>query len=509
MVRLLFLVHRYLGIAVGLVVTLWCLSGFVMMYVQYPELTRADRVAWLEPLDLRECCRLPNHFGNIAVDRFAVEMLAGRPVLRVFAGPRQYVMDMAGGQIVGGLDETAARSVATSAARTFGLAGQPVLRGRIERDQWTVAGSYHPHRPLYHFAMDDAPGTEFYVSSTAGEIVQTTTTHVRFWNWLGAVVHWLYPTMLRQHTAVWLQVVIWLTIVSLFLTVIGAYVGIRQFRFRLHGRRSPYRGWGLWHHYAGLVFGLFTLTWLVSGLFSVNPWGALEGRSFANEAERLGGLRLGFADVREAVGSLGGSVVPRGTVRLEGFATGGELSHLATDAQGQRRRVDPAAFRAAPLPESYFERAPATLRPDAAVRDAGWIGTGDAYYYTHHETRSFPVYRIRYEDGERLYLDRVSGHLVYAVDRERRWLRWVFHALHRGDLHAVVRARPLWDLMMWLLLLGVTAGTVTGTWMGARRIVRWSANRARHPFNATPEIDADRSVASVATPQEDARTPYG
>ena len=93
--------------------------------------------------------------------------------------------------------------------------------------------------------------------------------------------------MLRQHTAVWLQVVIWLTIVSLFLTVIGAYVGIRQFRFRWRQRRSPYRGWGLWHHYAGLVFGLFTLTWLVSGLFSVNPWGALEGRSFANEAERL------------------------------------------------------------------------------------------------------------------------------------------------------------------------------------------------------------------------------
>ena len=49
--------------------------------------------------------------------------------------------------------------------------------------------------------------------------------------------------------------------------------------------------------------------------------------------------------------------------------------------------------------------------------------------------------------------------------------------------------------MMWLLLLGVTTGTVTGTWMGARRIVRWCANRARHPFNATPENDVDHSVA--------------
>ena len=77
---------------------------------------------------------------------------------------------------------------------------------------------------------------------------------------------------------------------------------------------------------------------------------------------------------------------------------------------------------------------------------------------THHEARSFPVYRIRYEDGERMYVDRVSGELAFAVDRERRWWRWVFHALHRGDFSAVVRARPVWDLMMWLLLLGVTAG---------------------------------------------------
>ena len=32
MFRLLLLVHRYLGIAIGVIVALWCLSGFVMMY---------------------------------------------------------------------------------------------------------------------------------------------------------------------------------------------------------------------------------------------------------------------------------------------------------------------------------------------------------------------------------------------------------------------------------------------------------------------------------------------
>ena len=116
-----------------------------------------------------------------------------------------------------------------------------------------------------------------------------TTFRQRFLNWMGAVIHWLYPTALRQHTDVWLQVVIWLTIVSLFLTIIGVYIGLRQFGTRHNSRPSPYRGWALWHHYAGLVFGLFTLTWLTSGLFSVNPFGALEGREFHDEHQRLKG----------------------------------------------------------------------------------------------------------------------------------------------------------------------------------------------------------------------------
>ena len=508
MFRILFLAHRYVGIAVGLIVTLWCLSGFVMMYVQYPELTRADRVAGLAPLDLRSCCRTPDHFGDVAGDRFAVEMLDGRPVLRVLSGRRQQVLDLAEGAVLGDVGASAARAIASDAARNFGLDGQPAPRGLIERDQWTVYASYHPHRPLHHFAMEDAAGTEFYVSSTTGEVVQMTTRDVRFWNWIGAVVHWLYPTLLRQHTALWLQVVIWLTIVSLFLTVIGVYIGIRQYRFRRASAargRSPYRGWGLWHHYAGLVFGLFTLTWLVSGLFSVNPWGALEGRSFADEARRLGGMELDYDSIREYVRSLDGEAVPAGTVRLEGSAVGGALSIVATDADGNRRRLGPAG-RATPLAERYLADAATRLRPDAAVHDAGWITTGDAYYYTHHEARHFPAYRIRYADGERFYLDSVSGELAFAVDRERRVLRWVFHALHRGDFAALVRGRPVWDLMMWPLLLGVTAAALTGTWMGARRVVRW----VRRPRWRTANLpSASRSQVAMTAVRDEPPTEQG
>ena len=140
MFRLLLLTHRYLGIAVGWVISLWCLSGFVMMYVPYPELTPEECLAGLEPLDLFGCCQLPEHFAGHAVEGFTIEMATGRPVLRLFNG-RQQVIDLASGEVLGTFDGRQARAIAHSAARAFGAAGAPELRGLVERDQWTVAGS--------------------------------------------------------------------------------------------------------------------------------------------------------------------------------------------------------------------------------------------------------------------------------------------------------------------------------------------------------------------------------
>ena len=472
MIRLLFLAHRYLGIALGAVVSLWCLSGFVMMYEQYPELDDTERLAGLDPLDFSACCRLPADFSAADLDGFRLEMMAGTPVLRLMDGRRQHVIDLADGRHVREFRPADARSIAVKAALGYGLQGTPRLIDVLERDQWTVYASYHPHRPLFHFAMDDASGTELYVSSTTGEVVQMTTFRQRFLNWMGAVVHWLYPTVLRQHTAVWVQVVIWLTIVSLFLTVIGVYIGLRQFKARHNGRRSPYRGSALWHHYAGLVFGLFTLTWLTSGLFSMNPFGALEGRGFQVEDQRLRGGQVTFEHARAFLSAIAERGVAESTVRVDASMVGEELYALALDKKGQRVRLDAATLRPEALSEAFFAQAPGILRPDVAVMDAGWLTEDDAYYFSHHDQRRFPVFRIRYEDGERFYLDGVTGEVSHAADRERQWLRWIFHALHRGDFSALSRSRPVWDLMMWSLMLGVTVCALTGTWIGFQRVAR-------------------------------------
>jgi hypothetical protein len=38
-----------------------------------------------------------------------------------------------------------------------------------------------------------------YVSQSSGEVAQMTNRAKRAWNWVGAVPHWLYPTILRKN----------------------------------------------------------------------------------------------------------------------------------------------------------------------------------------------------------------------------------------------------------------------------------------------------------------------
>src|SRR6185312_8577605 len=70
-------VHRYLGIGLGILMALWCLSGIVMMYVPYPYLDEADRVAALPAIDWKQCCVTESleRDAGARVGRFQIEML--------------------------------------------------------------------------------------------------------------------------------------------------------------------------------------------------------------------------------------------------------------------------------------------------------------------------------------------------------------------------------------------------------------------------------------------------
>ncbi|GAA3259058.1 hypothetical protein GCM10020258_20610 [Sphingomonas yabuuchiae] len=110
---------------------------------------------------------------------------------------------------------------------------------------------------MWKVALADAAGTELYISSLIGQPVQRTTQGQRFWNWLGSVPHWIYPTVLRRDRETWRQAVMWVAGPCIAVALTGLWIGILRLRVGRRryrgGRMTPYRGWMLWHHVSGLA----------------------------------------------------------------------------------------------------------------------------------------------------------------------------------------------------------------------------------------------------------------
>jgi len=470
--RPILVLHRWLGVFVGLLMTIWCLSGFVMIYVDYPRLEPTAQVQGLTPLQLPpvgawNTIDLP---PDLPISSARVEMLAGRPVLRMVPArapdrpiPQMRTIpdaiDLATGQPLAPPGPAQIRRIAADFARGHAVAGTPAAPVETEIDQWTVQ-TYRRNAPLYRVDYDDAAGTEIYISGKSGEVVQKTTRFQRFWNWLGAVPHWLYPTILRQDGALWNDVVVWTSLAGCFLTATGIWAGLARLRRKRDGKvGSPYRGLWWWHHVFGLFFGLLTLTWVASGLFSMNPWGFLDSQAGLAERERLAGP-MRWSDVRQALIAL--NHLPAETLRIETAPLGGHTFLLATDAHGGAQRFD-IQGRPAPLSERELRAALSGKPPLAALE---LMEDEDAYYYSHRAPAPLPVWRARLADAEttRLYIDPASGRLLRAFDRNGRGFRWLQDGLHSLDF-PLLRQRPWWDFLVLPLLAAVTLVCATGTWM--------------------------------------------
>ena len=452
----------------------WCLSGAVMMFVRFPELSEPQRLEGLQPIHWRNCCRFANP-GPLAdsqpVIAAVIEDLGRHPVVRVQTSDgKDVVLDLSSGAPLGRIGTRQALGV----AEAFLQHKAPVVEKTptldvIDRDQWTVSGEFNPDRPLYKVALGDRAGSEIYISSRTGAAVQLTTGTGRFWNWLGAVPHWLYPTILRRHGALWTQVVVWSSLVGCFLTLTGLYIGLAMLK-RQPGRLSPYKRVWLWHHLAGVGFGLLTLAWVGSGLVSMNPWGFLESGADAAEV-RLQGAPPTWATVRAALARLAEHPPRSDLVSVSAEPFGGRLYLLGRTADGGLVRLGPDGVFA-PLSAADLSAAARRLASGRGGGSAEPLAGEDAYYFRHHGPALAPAYRVILQDGAHYYLDARTGALLRAVDANARGYRWLHQGLHRWDFIPGLHDGPVWAILMLILLSGVTFGVGTGVYLGVGAVAR-------------------------------------
>ena len=546
--KILIYSHRWMGIFLGVLFVVWCVSGIVLMYVGLPRLTVAERLMRMDPLDLSTVAITPTEAaykaglsGNRSPARLRVAMHGDRPVYRLNRGPTWTVVYADTGEPLKPIDADEAKRVlgrflseSASSLRYDAYLTTP--------DLFTMDSPIRPHLPLHRFALDDGAGTKYYVSETTGETVMRTDTMSRFLGFSGYALHRL--TFMKQYSwwSPFFKSVVW---VSLLMCVTGLVVGIWRFglsaRFRQKGvpSHSPYAGWMKWHHYAGLIVGLFTFTWMLSGTMIALAIPGITapffggGRLNGTEREFITGGSIDMAPItveglRGAVAAIAGSFPPK---ELEFLQFGGEpyfvsyrapspdeaeewistsLGDFAAPALDQEHLIvsatapDQGAFSRFD-DDAMMEIARRTM-PGVPIRDATWLNDYDAYYYKTIPTfnsaalkavRPLPVLRVRFEDATQtvLYLAPTHGQ-VSKYAREDRLKRWGYFSLHALDFSFLLNRRPLWDIVTALLLAGgalVSATTLLPMFRRlkrhGRRIWRWMFPQRRPKIEPASPMD--------------------
>lgn len=468
--RWLYLIHRWVGIASCLLFAMWFASGLVMIYVPYPSLSLTERAQGQEAIDWAKVDVPPPVSLKGTPRSLDLEMRDGHPVWRVqdWEGKR---FSVSAERVVPEpkIDAAYAGRVATR----FGKAEVRDVRA-VESDQWTVAEGLDRHRPLWKVSLSDKAGTQLYVSSSTGNVVQATTRIERFWNWLGSVPHWLYPRLLREHQPAWRQVVLWVSGPCIAAAATGIWIGILRTRIRQRrfkgGRMTPYHGWMLWHHVAGLVGGLTLTLWIFSGWLSVDP-----GRLFTSpdppegvEQQYSASVDLPRLDPRR-LGTVG-----QGARMAHFSAHAGLLRVTLYAADGSRKVLTLPDLARAPSGRGAIEQAARGLVPAGKLQDTVLMTEPDAYYYDIGAKPQLPVLRLRFDDpaGTWLYLDPATGEILNSVDGRRRAYRWFYDLLHKWDLNSLTLHRPLWDILLWAFSIVGLITSASGVWLGWKRLAR-------------------------------------
>lgn len=472
--RWLYIVHRWIGIATCLLFAMWFVSGVVMMYVAFPQLTDRERWAALPEIAWDQVHVPPDRAMAVAgvasyPRDLRLVMLDDTPIYRLldWDGTRKTI-SATDGRLIDGITPEQALAVAWHHPN----AASPQIIDTVTRDQWSVTARYDSLRPLVLVSLGDPAGTELYVSARTGEIALDTTRHERIWNWLGSIPHWIYPAVLRRDGAAWRQVVLWISGTCLVVAVTGFWIGVLRLRLRRrHGRATvtPYRGWMAWHHVAGLIGGISILTWMFSGWLSLNPGGYFSGRGLTRDMA----VRYAGQDAPRIAAAFR-SVPSPGAVEARFVWIGGRPLMVLADRDGRETMAEAASGVTTTLSDDAIFAAARRLLPAAAMTTRLRLSQFDAYWYPHHNERSLPVLRMGFDDADQswFHINPRTGDVLGRTDNSRRAYRWLFNALHSLDLPPLLRYRHAWDVAVLLLsLIGMTVST-SGIVIGWRRLRR-------------------------------------
>ena len=505
--KTLILSHRYLGIAISLLVVVWFGSGIVMMYAGgmptvAPE-TRLERIGEIDTsrvqLSLAEAAEKAGFDASAGWGggRVTLVSVMDRPAYR-FGGEATVFAD------TGELLENVSLDQAQTIAASFADVPADKVRhvGTLTGvDQWTL--NQQRQMPLYKFAADDGLGTELYVQASSGDVTMLTTSRQRLFAYLGVIPHWLYFTPLRVQQPLWYDIMVWTSTLACVLAVVGLVIGFIKLRWTRPFKLStaiPYAGWMRWHYITGMVFGVTTLTFAFSGLLSMEPYEWTNAEGLALERDVFTGGSLDFAAFPKPEPAVWNRVTEGRGIKEVAFtriqdgayyvvrptpdpnieAKRRERLHQPYNVTGRAESdrllvaADTMNVRQEPFSEDSLIARLKTAMPNVPIVEQQMLTAYDDYYYSRGNVTPLPVLRVKFGDPMQtwLYVDPAMSQPLALVHRLNRLERWLFNGLHSLDFSAFYNSRPAWDIVMLVLLVGGLISSFLGLYLGIGRMRR-------------------------------------
>jgi uncharacterized iron-regulated membrane protein len=532
---LLYQVHRWVGVVLGLFIFFWFFTGLVIMYSTPTTQNRSQQLAHAETLapelgwlSLGEAWDRSSEQRKAAAAKSnlkAVEANSGRPGTAEGQGNK----DKDGNIAVGIIDARLVRSageplwlVEDTQSHRFALSAIDGSLRETTPDQalkiaenWFnstdsrnfITASYmgtfekpiilrnqDALSPFHRIEVDN--GDELLISSRTGEVLHASTRVDRAFYWAGNWLHLLKPLESLGWGKIRNDVQLWLGLSATIATLTGLIIGWLRWRPGLggkptysQGRTQPYREfWFKWHFWSGLIGGTVVLFWGLSGFLDTNP-GKIFSQANPNQKEVTRYLGNGAPEVMHnwqpilpvlmAVAVEGADIVELGWRRL-----GGEAVLLAHTRDGQRlpQTLDGTAQK---FSNTTLLAAVNRVAGNNKVEAQEVLTEYDSYYYPrHHQSlveKPLPVLLVKMADdtGTRFYLDPQDGRLLAKLDRSGRVLRWLYSGLHHWDFGWLYQ-RPIWDAWM---LIWVSFGLVLGT---SSLVVGW--RRLKQTFSPKKSV---------------------
>ena len=542
---LLYQVHRWVGVVLGLFMFFWFFTGLVIMYSTPTTQNRSQQLAHAETL--------APELGWLSLGEAWERSAEAR---KATAEQKPKAMESVGKPPVSGGDKVTA-SIAD--ARLVRSAGEPLwlvedtygqyfalsaLDGSLHKtsvdqalkiaENWfkdsadigiikadfmettknpIILRNQEALSPFHRIAVGD-DGGELLISERTGEVLHASTRTDRAFFWAGNWLHLLKPLEAIALGKIRNDVQLWLGLSAAIATLTGLIIGWLRWRPGFggkptysQGRTQPYREfWFKWHFWSGLIGGIVILFWATSGFVDTNP-GKIFSPANPGREEMTRYLGKGIPEamltwqpvlpVLLTTAVDGADIVELGWRRL-----GNAAVLLAHTRDGQRL---PQTLNDATTEQRFSETtllaAVNRVAANTQVESQTLLNEYDSYYYPrHHQSlveKPLPVLLVKMGDatGTLFYLDPQDGRLLAKLDRSRRVFRWLYSGLHHWDFGWLYQ-RPIWDIWM---LIWVSFGLVLGasslvvgwrrlkqTFFPKKKVVRSKKTETRKPAPIAP-----------------------